>query len=144
MNHNFLPFDICEMLPKENPNRLGCFTKKYSRTYVEDKFKVWEEKGVEFTRSLESYDIEKEMSYSDWRVQSFWERDAWTILDALILLEEQGYFIEVSGNWVFTIYDKVNNDILTCFPAKYNSRIETYTEGIRHCLNLMKDETNRS
>jgi hypothetical protein len=64
------------MLPKENPNRLGCFTKKYSRTYVEDKFKVWEEKGVEFTRSLESYDIKKEMSYSDWRVQSFWERDA--------------------------------------------------------------------
>jgi hypothetical protein len=42
------------------------------------------------------------------------------------------------------IYDKVNNDILTCFPAKYNSRIEAYTEGIRHCLNLIKDETNRS
>jgi hypothetical protein len=66
------------------------------------------------------------------------------LIDALTWLEEQGYFIEVSGNWVFTIYDKVNNDILTCFPSKYNSRIEAYTEGIRHCLNLMKNETNRS
>jgi hypothetical protein len=78
----------------------------------------------------------------------------WTILDAVEYLITQGYAISVEfdnhyrsywslkikheSNWLDCWFDE-DSKRLAC-----KSRIEAYTEGIRHCLNLMKDETNRS
>lgn len=132
MNHNFLPYDICEMLPKENPYNIGITDKIYwIKPYPESSF----DKLTIKTHSVSSIN------------QSCINRDAWTILDALTWLEEQGYFIEViSSNpqyktWDCLIRNTILNLDIDTLNIEYNSRTEAYTEGIRHCLNLMKDET---
>ena len=126
MNHNFLPYDICEMLPKENPHQ------SYpGLRYVKNKLYV-----------------KNELLKEEDCVQ------IWTILDAVEYLITQGYAISVKfdnhyrsywslkikheSNWLDCWFDE-DSKRLAC-----KSRIEAYTEGIRHCLNLMKNETNKS
>jgi hypothetical protein len=78
----------------------------------------------------------------------------WTILDALTWLEEQGIYLQCSLNFSdnskmqYVLYCITRGKFKGENPVEnlplYNSRIEAYTEGIRHCLNLIKNETNRS
>ncbi len=128
MNYNFLPFDICEMLPKENP---------YLLDTNDDQSPKWIKMYSEKLLLIGKIPMSTEISYL---------RDSYTILDALTWLEEKGYYLLVNysqkqkiNNWSYSFVS--SGQVRSFITNEYfNSRIEAYTEGIRYCLNLMKDE----
>jgi hypothetical protein len=149
MNHNFLPFEVIELLPKENPyfNEYLISTGKSGKEILANKKHI---------NLLNSIDNQNRMMVGKSQLSLAEFRDAWTLLDSLSYLEEQGYFIQVfileKNRFTFEILNSKGNDIRYCNPEyddsiedeEYKSRIEAYIAGIKHCLNLIKDETNRS
>ena len=144
MNHNFLPFEVTELLPKENPYEV---IKVWSMYYVElyAKNPTW--KGDKTKPMLLDYGVSLQ-HHSDYTV-----RNAYTIIDALTYLEEQGYYLTLDlgvkyAEFTYKIVikdDKGSNAESVKWNYKYyNSRTEAYIAGIEHCLNLMKNETNKS
>ena len=147
MNHNFLPFDICEMLPKENPNRLANYYNGYHKKGYYEKYEVLPYKENTFSAFLIDRKYET-VDRPDSLTKMIWVRDAWTINDAVEWLITQGYAVSVEFDnpyrsyWSLKIRD--NNNWLDCWfdgekRISCKSRIEAYTKGIRHCLNLIKD-----
>lgn len=121
MNHNFLPFEVTELLPKENP---------YNNGFI-------------YANAKEGIQL---LHYCNLQYGESVNRDAWTIIDALIWLEEQGYYLLVNysqkqeiNKWSYTF---VSSGQVRSFVTNkyYNSRIEAYIAGIKHCLNLIKNE----
>jgi hypothetical protein len=130
------------MLPKKNPYEIIKVWSMYP-TEIYSKNPTW--KGDKTKPMLLDYGISLQQ-HPDYTI-----RDVWTVIDSLTWLEEQSYIIEVlksvyeNSFWEISI---INNNDNTHFDINeniiYNSRIEAYTEGIKHCLNLIKDELNRT
>jgi hypothetical protein len=124
MNHNFLPFEICEMLPKENP-----FLKQNHKHYC-------------FVKSSAGNPVLKwDFRLSSSRKTGEYLRDAWTIIDAITWLEKQNFFVEVNCtiteniHWLYRI--RFDNDNKRIFLGGFKTRFEAYFKGIERCLELI-------
>lgn len=124
VNHNFLPFEVTELLPKENPytSTFAYVLYDFSETiFFENKAKLKEGSFVKLC-------------------------DAWTIIDALTWLEETHCrYVEVMrgrhGKFIVSIIDNSGN-VVDELSNNYKSCIEAYTAGIKYCLELLNSTKN--
>ncbi len=106
INHNFLPYDICLLLPESNPYKNSLFT----NTWVQDD-------------TTKEYFIVPYLNFMS-------IRDAWTIMDALQYIEDTyKYYICVKATFK---YYTVN----TSQSGQYITRTEAYIAGIKYVLEL--------
>ena len=123
-NHNYLPFEVTQILPKVNPYKAThCF---YMGALTD---------SVYFISKSE---LKKSGTY-------IIVSDAWTIIDALTYLEKQGWIIEVfyykgkdSIEWAYHSFSWGNQFT----QGNYISCIEAYISGIKHCLELINQNKN--
>lgn len=129
MNHNFLPFEVTELLPKENPYNNGFI---YANT--EEVIQLIHYCNLKYGESV--------------------NRNAWTIIDALTwLLDNYGVFIYVIRKenyktmsydnqymWCIVFKEMNKNEIFSPNDVYYTTLNEAYIAGIKHCLNLIKNE----
>ena len=141
MNHNFLPYEVCELLPQINPY-------SQSHCWATVDYGIGWEGESQNTPTLNILSLTLQKSKNDNFISSGesllkWKRDAWTILDVLTWLEDEHKIsIQVTvgkeGHSNFTYwYQIIRLEKMQALDNDwfYDTRIDAYTEGIKYALN---------